>query len=337
MIVRMKRTQKIKYGVDPHNRLIAAASRKESGISGFRHILDGRFKIGKFNTLSYHLKHPQSSPIPQQLKLSGRWSLDKKHNLVLTLDKKHNQIVKDRLTLKTQVFNAKADKLEFLIISKDHLGRPHLYTLALRGSWQADKYNRLTFSVKRRKDLHEQLTLRGTWEVNRRNQIIYTYTKTSLKKARKFTHTIAFKGYWQIYKLNRLIYVLNKQTGSEFDFKISLGKPDKYGLKYEIGIGARPKRKKFSLFGRWKINKRLGLTFEMPTEGGKVRRLVFGAKLKLQNNAYLEARLKNSFGKDLGIKLKLSKTILKGIGETYLVALKDGKEISLLAGAGLRW
>ena len=337
MIKKMKITQKIKYGVDPHNRLIAAKSRKESEVTGFRHILDGRFKIDKFNTLSYHLKHPQSSPIPQQLKLSGRWSLDKKHNLVLTLNKKHNQIVKDRLTLKTQIINAKADKLEFLITSKDRQGRPHLYTLALRGRWQADKYNRLTFSVKRRKDLYEQLTLRGTWEVNRRNQIIYTYNKASLKESKKNTHTIAFKGYWQICKLNRLIYILNRQTGSGFDFKISLGKPDKYGLKYEIGIGARPKRKKLSLFGRWKVNRSLGLTFEMPTQNGKPQRLIFGARLKLKKNSYLEARLKNSFGKDLGIVLKLSKTILKGMGEAYLKALKDSKEISLLVGAGLRW
>jgi len=337
MIVRMKRTQKIKYAVDPHNRLIASETGKESGVAGFRHVLDGRFKIDKFNTLSYHLKHPQSSPIPQQLTLSGRWSLDKKHNLVIILDKKHNQIVKDRLTLKAQIINAKADKLEFLIASKDQKGKPHLYTLALSGCWQADKYNRLTFSVKRTKDLHEQLTLRGAWEVNRRNQIIYTYTNTSLKKSKKNTHTITFKGYWQICKLNRLIYVLNKQTGSGFDFKISLGKSAKYGLEYEIGIGARPKRKKISLFGRWKVNRRLGLTFEMPAENGKITRLIFGAKLKLQNNTYLEARLKNSFGKDLGIKVRLSKTILKGIGETYLEALKDGQVISLVAGVGLRW
>lgn len=337
MIVRMKKTQKIKYAVDPHNRLIAVKSGTESGVAGFRHILDGRFKINKFNTLSYHLKHPQSSPIPQQLTLSGRWSLDKKHNLVLTLDKKHNQIVKDRLTLKAQIINARADRLEFLVIAKNHKGRPHLYTLALSGCWQADKHNRLTFSVKRRKDLHEQLTLRGAWEVNQRNQIIYTYTKTSLKKSRKFTHTIAFKGYWQICELNRLIYVLNRQTGSGFDFKISLGKPAKYGLEYEIGIGARPKRKRISLFGKWKVTRELGLTFEMPAENERIKRLILGARLKLKKNSYLEARLKNSFGEDLGISLKLSKSILKGTGETYLKALKRGEEISLVAGAGFRW
>ena len=327
----------VKYEVDPHNRLIAAGSRRESGVAGFRHILDGRFKIDKFNNLSYHLKHPQSSPIPQQLKLSGRWSLDKKHNLVLTLNKKHNQIVKDRLTLKAQIINAKADKLEFLISAKDQKGRPHLYTLALNGSWQADKYNRLTFSAKRTKDPYEQLTLKGTWEVNQKNQIIYTYTKASLKQSKKNTHTITFNGFWQIYKKNRLTYVLNSQTGSGFDFKISLGKAEKYGLEYEIGIGVRPKKKRISLFGRWKVFRNLGLTFEMPAENGKIERLIFGARLKLNNNSYLEAKLKNSSGKDLGISLKLSKTILKGIGEIYLEALKEGKVISLVAGAGLRW
>jgi len=337
MMGNMQKYNKIKYEVDPHNRLIITKSGKKLKTPGFRHVLEGRFKVSKKNTVSYHLKHPQSSPIPQQLKLSGSWSVDKKHNLVLTLDKKHNQIVKDRLTLKTEIINARAEGLEFLIASKDRRGRAYLYILALRGRWQADRYNRLQFLATRRKDLDDRIILKGSWEVNQKNQIIYSYARTVLKTKKKTAHTVAFKGHWDIPTKNRIIYVLNKQTNSGFDFKVGLGKPAKKGLQYEIGVGLVPKKKKITLFGRWKVNPRLGLIFEMRGEKGKLRRIVFTAKLKLKKNSYLEARLKNSSGGNLGISLKLSKSILKGTGQAYLRALKDGKEITLLSGAGFRW
>jgi len=62
--------------------------------------------------------------------------------------------------------------------------------------------------------------------------------------------------------------VLNKEINSCFDFQVSLGKPIKRGLQYEIGVGVKPAKKKFTLFGFWKINQKLGLLFEMPSQKG---------------------------------------------------------------------
>lgn len=319
---------KIRYEIDPFNRLI---------IPGFRQIIDGEFKIDKNNALSYVLKAPRSSSTPQQLKLIGSWSLDKNHNLVLTLNKENNQLAGKKITLQGEVIRAKADKIEFLISSKDKNGQAHLYILGLSGTWQADKNNRLKFLVQRKNDTQDELTLSGTWEVDRRNQIVYTYTKTNLKRKVKVKQSLTFKGYWNITDKQRLTYVLNEETGSGFDFKVSFGEPLGRGLRYELGIGANPKKKKIMLFGAWKLNKKIGLVFEMPCEGNRINSISFGATCKLDKDKQLELNLKDSQKNDLGIKLKFSRAFLDNQGEAFIQTLKQGKEIVFSLGAGFRW
>lgn len=323
----MRKNEKVKYEIDPF----------ASGVPKFRHLLEGTFKIDKDNTLIYQVKSPQASSIPQQLKLSGNWSLNSEHNLVLTLDKENNQLAKDKFTLKGEIIGAKADKLEFAVTTKDVDGSVHFYILQFGGAWQADRYNRLSFLVRKENSPDDILTLSGSWEINKQNQIIYTYIEKGLKTKEKSIHTLTFKGFWDINEKSRISYVLNKELNSCFDFKVSLGKPAKRGLEYEIGIGAAPKKKKLTLFGAWKLNEKIGLIFEMPSEEGKLRRIVFGATCKLKNACNLEFRLRNALQKDLGIDVKLAKTILKDKGEAYFEALKEGKELSIFAGAGFRW
>ena len=329
----MRKSEKVVYEVDPFNRLVASKTRRKSKVAGFRHVLDGTFKIDKNNTLFYRVKSPSSSSIPQQLKLSGDWSLDKKHNLILTLDKENNQRAGDTLTLNTEIINAKADKLEFSLATKDSQGKTHFYMLRLSGKWQTDKYNRLSFLLEESGGI---ITLMGAWEVNQQNQITYTYIKEPLKRRKKITRTVTFKGFWDITEKYRLLYVLNKELNSGFEFKVSAGKPAKRGLQYEIGIDATAATKRIALFGSWKIDEKLGLVFEMPYEG-KIRSLIFSATCKLKGDYTLELKLKNHLRQDLGIDVKLSRNILKGMGEAYLQALKEGREISLAAGIGFRW
>ena len=73
--------QKIRYEVDPHNRLTRLGPGK------FRQVIDGEFKLDDNNSLAYHVKKSDNIDIPQQIKFSGDWSLDTGHNLILTLDK----------------------------------------------------------------------------------------------------------------------------------------------------------------------------------------------------------------------------------------------------------
>ena len=333
----VRKTEKIRYEVDPHNRLVYEKTGKESEVPGFRTILDGEFEIDENNNVTYHVKKSQASEVPQQVKLRGKWALDNEHNLVLTLDKWGNQIAGNKLTVESELIDAKDNRLSFAVTSKDSENNTHIYIVKLGGRWQADEHNRLMFNVEKETGTTDRIILRGAWEVNRQNEIMHTYEKSSPGKKEKVTKTITLKGYWDIAGKHRIIYVLNKEIGSEFDFKVSVGKPAARGLEYELGVGVAPSKKTITLFGSWKVNKKMGLLFEMPYEEGKVRNVILGGWGKLDKNHKLELRLQNKIGEDLGIDVKLSRRILEGQGEAFIRALRSQKEVSIVAGVGFRW
>jgi len=133
----MRKTEKIRYEIDPHNRLVYEKTGKKSKVPRFRTVLDGKFEIDKKNRVTYHVKQPQVYKTPQQLRLRGRWSLDKDRNLVLSLNKWGNQIAGNKLTIKSEIMDADANKLSFAVTTKDSEGKTHIYILRLGGRWQA--------------------------------------------------------------------------------------------------------------------------------------------------------------------------------------------------------
>ncbi len=351
----MKKTEKIRYEIDPHNRLVYEKTGGKLDVPGFRAVVDGIFEIDKDNQIIYHVKKALGPDIPQQLKLKGKWALDRNHNLVLTLDKWGNQIAGNKLTIESELIDAKDNMLSFALATKDSEDKAHIYIVHLGGRWQADECNRLTFNVQKEAGITGlsagqagKITLTGDWEVNsvkkglpngvnKQNEITYTYEKSIAGKKKKITKAVTLKGYWDITGKHRIKYVLNKEIESEFDFKVSIGKPVGRGLEYEIGVGASPRKKTITLFGCWKVSKNSGVSFEMPCAEGKIRSVIFSGWVKLDKNHKLEARLQNKTGEDLGIDVKLSRNIFEGQGEAFIRALKSQKEVSIAAGIGFRW
>jgi hypothetical protein len=330
----MKQKESISYEVDRLNRLVISSG-KESGLPAFRSVADGEFKTDKNNTLIYQLR--KSSGLPRQIKLRGKYSLNKNHNLVLSLDNENNRLSGNKLILKTGIINAKSDELAFSLSSKYSYGRQSFHMLRLSGKWQADKYNRLNFQVTKENKAVDLLTFTGSWEINKNNEIIYTCARSYTKNKTSRSNTLILRGYWEIAGKHRLIYVLDNTIGSELDFRVSLGKAQLRSLKYEIGIGKSPRKKPLFIFGEWKINNRLGLIFEIPTGKNTLNNIVFGADCKLTDNYNLNLKLKDGFNRDLGIGLKLSRSILKNQGEVFLKLLKEKREFSIAAGMGFRW
>jgi len=329
--------ERIRYEVDPHNRLIAERTGEESGVSRFRQVLDGRFKIGIDNSLTYHIKKSQAIDIPQQIKFSGNFSLGQDHSLVFTLDKWNNQCEGNQLVIKGDIIDAKSNELSFSAVTRDASGFRQIYILKLSGLWQADEYNRLAFNVEREGGPVDRFTFEGAWEVNKQNQIVYNYTRTALKRKEKITKAITFKGYWDIAEKYRISYVLNKKLRSQFDFEIILGNAFKQMLVYEIGIGAIPERKIITLFGRWSLNERLGLLFEVKYAGAEIQAIIFGASCKLNKDCTITFNLKDGLNKDLGMEVQLSRRIFKSQTEAFTKALLSRKEVNILAGIGFRW
>ncbi len=334
---------KVRYEIDPHNRLIVDRSGRKGGLRKFRRILDGRFKLDRRNELSYHIKSPAAEEtIPHQLKLRGRWSLTDKHNLRLTLDKHDRETFGDKITLQGEILDVKANSLLFAVTTKTKENTRSTYVLNFGGSWKADKNNRLSFHVKKEKGIHDILTLKGAWEINKDHRIIYRYEKASLITKKKKAHTLTFKGHWDIKKRLCISYALEGSTDSVFDFRTSAGIFKEGYIKYKLGIRLanriNPVRRIVSLYGSWKLKRDTGLIFEVEYENRKLHAIIFGAEARLTHKDTVSFKLKNDIGnKDIGATLKVSHKILKGDGRAFLQLLKSKREAAIYAGAAWRW
>jgi len=333
--------EKFRYETDPHNRLFIQKTGSDPHLKRFRRVLDGRFKIGPGNFLIYHVKSPvkgitQDRKAPHQVKLKGRWSLTKDHDLRLTLDKWRRQLPKDTLTLQGEIIGVDSSSFLFAFTTKTGEGALSTQVLKLEGRWQADKKNRLTFRVKKEGGNYDVLTFDGIWEIDKNHRIVYQYVKRKGSAKKRLT----FKGFWDIKERCRLRYQLDLKGRFFFDFRTGACLIDKDTIKYEVGIGIsdkmRPVKRVVTLFGRWKIGKGANLLFEIDYEKGRARAVSFGAEARLIGKDKLEFKLKNSFGEDLGMEFTLSRRLIEG-GEAFLKLLKTKRESAAYAGAGLRW
>jgi len=333
---------KVRLEIDPHNRLIIKKTGKKSRLSYFRQVLDGRFKTTKNNTLTYHIKapSPKGTELPHQVKLDGKWSLDEDHKLCLTLNKWGRQTLGDKLTIQTDIISASKNSIAFSLTTKSKDNTQSVYILELKGAWQADKNNRLTFRAQKEKGSYDILTFRGAWEINKNHQIIYRCSKDVLIRKKKKLRVITFKGHWDISDKYRICYVLDKQSGSVFNFKTSAGIfKDKY-IKCELGIGLSRKeevKRIITLYGKWKIKKKVGLIFEVEYAKKEIYAITFGAQAQLTSKNSIKFELKDEKGKAFGSQLTISHKILGRDGSSFLRLLKSKDEQSLTLGAGLRW
>ncbi len=328
---------KIRYEVDPHNRLIAARTKKESTIPRYREVLEGRFSIGKDNSLYYHLKKSSNIDLPQQIKFSGSWSLDKQRNLVLTLDKWNNQCQGDKLVIGCNIISAKAGELAFSVMTRKGEDKSEFYILKLSGLWQADEYNRLCFNAEKEKGSPDRLTLEAGWEVDRKNKLTYSYTRKDLRRKKQIIQSVSFQGYWAIADKRRLSYVMSSSLHSQFDFQASFEKPLQNAIQYRIGMGLAAKDKSVKIFGSWKINERLGVSFEAQGDEERNRAILFSASYKIDSRDNLEVCFRNRLNQDLGLEAKISRRFFGEQGEAFIRALVSEKEKGVSAGVGLRW
>jgi len=323
------------YEVDPHNRLVLSTAPAGLGAPAFRKILEGRFGI-EDNQLVYHVKQPQAGDVPQQIRLGGNWSLEENGSLALTLSKWHRRYESGRLSIKGSIADVKANRLSFVVSTAESGGRRRSYRLSLGGAWRADDKNRLVFRVTRKKASYDELVLQGRWHINNRNQVIYRRVAAKLATKRRKSESLTFKGYWDITAGHRLSYILSRTADSRFDFRAGIGKPVKRGLRYEIGAEYSSTSKTLTLLGKWKVDERFGLVFEMPC-GGRSRRIRFGSSFRLDDKNNLQFSLTDGRGGDLGIDAKLSRKILKGDGEIFLRGrLSEGRR-QMVAGLAMRF
>ena len=307
----------------------------------------GNFAVDNNNQLLYEIKESASwlkeQGISKRISLKGQWRIDQNHNLILTLSETKNQAAGERLLLKSKIIQVKANYLVFSLGTQGKSKTHRLRLLQLNGRWQADKYNRLQFLVKKLKS-SDTLTFQGSWQV-RKNILIYTYKEASLTAKIKRTHALHFQGYWQINKPNRLTYILDTKGNSSFVFKAYLETPSLIGkkgfIKYRIGIGLKGSRlfktETITLYGVWKLHRKAGLSFNIDYGEGGVKTINFGAFTRINKRDKINFGLRNREGKNLRMSVEFRHNFLKDNAEWFLKMLTEGKSPSFKWGVTVPW
>jgi hypothetical protein len=332
---------KKRYRIDKSNRLLIRQGKIEVG-------LNGKFSIEDKNKLTYTINELKSLReeynLPEKINLDGVWSLNENHDLIFTLNKTKKQYGGEELYLKTELLDTRFDALIFSLGTTEVSGKQIIRLLQLRGKWQADRYNRLNFLVKRSGSLYDTLTFEGTWEVNGNNTLVYTYAKTYLKKKERLEKTLTFKGFWQFSEKNRLSYLLDLANDSSFSFKVALETPSvmaKEGeIKYRVAIGAAGTRlfktRLITLSGLWKVSRDFGFSFEIDY-GKNVQEIGFGAQVRLAKENEIEFTLTSREGDDMGFGVTFTRTFLKNNAQWFVRLNKRNDELDLQGGVKMEW
>jgi hypothetical protein len=320
---------KNKYSLNSKNQLLIKPPKQKKPITA-----RGRFGVDKNNELVYWLNEPSAwrrlYNLPAKISFKGNWKLNSNYDLELGLQESKNQHRDERLVFKGEVISTDRDTLVFEMISRDSRGESHIQLLKLSGSWQADGFNRIIFSVKK-KSSPDIITLEGAWQINKNQQVTYAYEKAELKRKTRISRVLAFEGFWEINDSNKLSYILSHSEKSRFDFRVQIGSRNLYPaegvIKYLIGIGVKENKapwiKIICLYGKWKLGRRAGLVFSMEYAKGEVRDIEFGASVYLNKRNELVFSLADKKGEPFGLNIIFNHKFLQKLDAQAFLKIKD--------------
>ncbi|HQJ15555.1 MAG TPA: hypothetical protein PLJ26_03635, partial [Candidatus Omnitrophota bacterium] len=310
--------------------------------------IDGAWRISSGNSLEYWLNSPaqwkRTSGLPPKISFDGKWKLSEQDDLQLSVARASYMPEAisglSRITLNGRIISAEQDSLVFETRSIDDNGNLHAGLLRLTGSWGTDDSNRITFRVCRRAE-PDTLTLSGSWFINDSQHITYTMEKRGLAGGDRSASSVEFAGYWNIDSSKRVAYILQGNGASRFDLKAQIETPNVYPqagvIKYRLGAGIRGQGGRIPrvicLYGQWKIGRKLGVSYEMEYEKGRIRSIEFGGRVDLSRKDRIELSLLNARGEAIGARLIFTRRFLKALDAELFLRLKQaGKERSIDAG-----
>ena len=224
-------------------------------------------------------------------------------------------------------------------LSEELVGR----TLTLRGRWQADARNRLTFLVERARGRSDRLTLRGGWALGPRQELRYQYQQDGPGARRDRVHTLTFAGAWALTAGRQLTYVMDAASDSTFRFRGAFQTPSvlaKTGeLRYQLGVEAAGRRRvqTLTVFGVWRLSRTLGVTFEIPCADGRVGTLRFGASYRVGARGTVTAALTARDGRPLGLEVVFTREFWRGQGALFVRLRRAFAETGVEGGVRIRW
>ncbi len=341
MATRQQSKRKARYAIDGFNRLVLL---DPADPLHPKHIFEGRFSIQNHNKLTYVLsKTGQAAPQGgrETIVLDGTWKLTPGHELVLAMREskdRHNQII----TLKGALVQAEANGLVFAL-KQDAGDVVFSQRLTLSGRWAADAQNRLTFLVEKAQGAEDRLTLQGGWEVGPHHELFYRYRQLVNRRRFSEERALIFDGSWDIARNGRLAYRLLGTDTSVFEFRASLQSPSLRAaegrLAYQVGIGlsqGRSQKQRVVLFGAWKINRDLSVSFEIPYAEGRVGTLRFETAAALNRRDSVTVALANDRRQKVGIAVTFTRKLNQDT-DLFLRLKRSSEESSVLGGVQVRF
>ena len=212
-------------------------------------------------------------------KQTSRWRLNSNHDLELVVTDSTDLSGGEVLSMKADLVGIAPDELTCIVTSKKERDVEVASIVKLKGKWQADDNNRLSFAVSKEDGTQDVLVLDGVWDIGEDNQILYRYKKTDLVRKTKEERSLVFNGAWRLTDRDKIAYMLDTGGESGFLFKAQLedsGISGRFGtLSYRLGIGVteykRPVEKVIKFFGtlRYNIDKQTSLEFEFTDARGQ--------------------------------------------------------------------
>ena len=214
------------------------------------------------------------------------------------------------MILRGDITHVDGSSLTFRVRGSQLLSGVCTGSIQLKGKWQADKYNRITFQAARSRGRYDTLTFQGAWKVNRHNELIYRYSRTHLKTKTKKTRTLTFKGVWDLGK-NRIVYRLDGAKDSFFSLKAGVRSQSLFAregkIKYNVGVRYSKRkvykkvRQTVTIYGTWKLMKDLKIGFEVTYSGRKRQEIQFFAEKFIVKDGSIAVSLKKKDGERMGI------------------------------------
>ena len=270
--------------------------------------------------------------------LKGQWFLSPDHELLYRADG-----FDEEYRFKGALIAAEPEALVFSVTERQSDQKIVTSLHRLSGRWRANPKNQIVFEVEKESGKNDVLTFGGGWKLNDNQEILYTFEQTDLKTKRKRIQTLAFSGYWQFSDRHRIVYVLSEDSASAFRFRGAFQTRSilakKGEIRYQVGIEVSGRRRvqDIVLFGKWKLSRDLGLSFEVDYAGGRRKSIAFGGEYSLDDSRQVAVNLKSEAGKPLGAELIFTKAFFGKDGQAFMRLQKSVGESLVEAGARLRF
>lgn len=266
--------------------------------------------------------------------VEGDWQLTPDHEVRYKKKAKEEEV-----RFKGSIVAFEPGALLISVTEKQEDQRVTTRIVKLTGTWKTDSQNRIQFDVERQRGKNNRLCFTGSWAVGDNHEIVYSYTE----KGRTRLQSITISGYWDVSEKNRLTYYVGADTSQAFRFRGAFQTQSIFAkeneLRYQFGVEVDGKRtlKTITLFGKWKMSRKLGLSFEIEYAGGRKRAIEFGAEYHLDKNHGLVAAVRSTDDDPLGVEVIFTRDFVQSEGQAFLRLYRSIEESRAEAGARFRW